>query len=248
MPTQPPRFRIGPALGEAFLAVAFVLGAFLVLVLVAIAIHQTIVHSRPRLVGQLRWYLRRGTVRGFAQAVSSGDTERAETSATRLLAPAQWPRRSLPGQVRSWDEHAVRDGDRYSTTAEFRTADGLGAWCPTYARTNSSGLEVVRLGRTRALELTVLSRSWLDAGCVIMTAEIDGAAVYGQALLRPLIERNGRESVELWVHLEGRLNRRTMRKMKRVTRRALKRWAIPRDTSFLHQVVRRGPRARRTPT
>ncbi len=188
-----PRFQIEFEWVDAIPGAALVMGVCLVAVLAAsVALSLTRADSRSELVGWLRWYLRRGTVRDFAQAVSSGDIEGAEANAARLLAPSQ---RLLPGlrdQLRSWDEHAVRHGDRCNATSQFREADGLRAWCPTYARTSSCGLEVLRLGRTRALELTVLSRTWPNADCVVMTAEIDGAEVYGQALLRPLIERNGR--------------------------------------------------------
>lgn len=230
MSSQPwPRLRFGPALEEAIFVGALLLGALTAVVLIAVAIRHVTAGGWPRLHGQLRWRVRRRTVRAFAQAVSCGDAERAEANAKWLLDSSQRSRRPTRGHIRSWDESAVRIGDWRVVSAEFRTADGLATWCPTLSSTTTGDVQIAALGRARTLNLTILSRTWPSAGCETVTADIDGAVIRAQVLLRPLTHRCRDESVELWVHLEGPSSRRTMRTIRRVTRRAVKRWAAQRS-------------------
>ena len=181
---------------------------------------------------------RRKAAMAFAEAVSWGDLELAEVHARRAIDPGSPPNRTRRPGLRSWDKTAVRHGSLLESSAELRTADGLGPWCPTLTRDGSKERQMMTIGRRRAVRMTVLSRKWVGSGSVSMTARVQNDVISGLVTVRPQPHLANRQTVELWVHLEspsGRQSRRAMRTIKRETRIALRRWA-----------TYRGPQQRRS--
>ncbi len=171
---------------------------------------------------------RRKAAMAFAEAVSWGDLELAEVHARRAIDPGSSRSRTRRPGLRSWDQLAVRRGSWLECSAELRTVDGLGPWCPTLTRDGSNERQVMTIGRRRPVRMTVLSRKWVGSGSVSMTAQVQNDVISGLVTIRPQPHPANSETVELWVHLEGpggRQSRRAMRTLKRETRIALRRWA-----------------------
>lgn len=208
-----PEFDWSSVLDEILLAGIVVLGIVASVLFIATAIQRLV---------------RRRATRAFAEAVSWGDLELAEVHVRQAIDPGSPRNRARRPGLRSWDELAVRDGSWLESSAELRTVDGLGPWCPTLTQDGQDDRQVMTIGRRRALQMTVLSRKWVGRGSVSMTAQVRSHVISGLVTVRPQPQSENREAVELWVHLEGprgRQSRRAMRTIRRETRIALHRWA-----------------------
>lgn len=218
---------------DAVVVAIVVLGSVLVVALLAAAIE----HVRParnwhRWRTEVCWRVRRRSARRFVDAVASGTYDVAEAHARRVLDSPPSNGARTPRQPRSWDERATRIGNWREASAELRRADGLGAWCPSLTYTAVGDRDVVTLGRVRGVQLPVLARTWAGEHHLMVSVQARGGVVRCHVQVRPHACPLGRESVELWVHVEGpptRRSRRIMRTIKRLTRSALRRWAAHRS-------------------
>jgi len=129
-------------------------------------------------------------------------------------------------RVDQWNEVLPIAGAWSTVVSELRAADGLDPWCPTLRRISSNGTHdtnVVAVGHGRPVSLQI-SRRWFADG-IRWRADAGGPILVGHVTLQPAVTG---DHVQVWVHAEAprcRHSRRALRKIRRETRTALRRWA-----------------------
>jgi hypothetical protein len=166
-------------------------------------------------------------------AVTSGDIDPAEVAARQVVGGHDRPGRSGRTRVHSWDEWLILGCSWAQAAAELQDPDGLAAWCPTVRQVPDADGTMLVIGRHRPVRLRLRSQRWVPAEGIRFTADADGPVIIGHLTLRPAppVGVDG-DRVQVWVHAEGplgRRSRRVLRAARRATRSGLQQWATQRS-------------------
>ncbi len=128
-----------------------------------------------------------------------------------------------------WDEQVTRPDDLDHAMSELTLAGGIGAWLPRRKLVpGQGGTSVLGLGHGRSLPVRIVRRVRSPALLQVVLAARAGGEIVVAVRLRELQDRTGVRKVELWVTARaqsGSTPRCVLRRLRRLTRHALRAWA-----------------------